>query len=140
MQPRRGADESPTLRPPFDPEAYARDSEETLRVEGRDPLDSSRPTQPPPRDAPHYADVPESGMVQVSFYVESDDVPILKIARERVDTLSLSPLAQALLRHVNERDTVAILCARAGLRMDDAVTGLEELAGQGVVAFHRSTR
>jgi hypothetical protein len=79
-------------------------------------------------------------MVQVSFYVESDDVPILRLERERIDELRLSALARALLRHVNERDTVAILCARAGMRMDDAVTGLEELAGRGVVAFHRSTR
>lgn len=98
---------------------------------------STRPTQPPPVD---YAPSPESAMVSVSvsFSVESEDVPVLTVARDQVDTVTLSPLARALLRHVNERDPVSVLCTRAGMRMDDAVAGLEELAREGVVSFHRT--
>jgi hypothetical protein len=141
MKPRSGADESPpTVRPPFDPETFARDSEKDLRPEegARSVSASARPTQPPPAD---YAG-PESSVatVSIAFSVESDDVLSLALAREQIEAAMLSPLARWLVSHVNEQDTVAVLCDRAGLRMDDALTGLEELAREGVVFFYRSTR
>jgi hypothetical protein len=136
MQSRRKADdEPPTLRPPFDPAVFARDSENMLHLEESATVPAStRPTQPPPVD---YAPSPESEMVSVSLSVESDDVPVLTVARDQVDMVALSALARALLRHVNERDTVSVLCSRAGMRMDDAVAGLEELVREGVISFHR---
>jgi hypothetical protein len=147
MQAHRGPDDDPpTVRPPFDPAKFARDSERALRAE-EIAAESSRPTRPPPPPlvgaavGRHIEDpAVESSQLLVSLTVEDDDVPFLAVAAERVRALSLSPLARAFLRHMNERDCVAVICARAGLRMDDAVVAIEELSGAGVVSFQRSTR
>jgi hypothetical protein len=166
MQAHRGPDdEPPTVRPPFDPAKFARDSERALRAEEA-AADSARPTRPPPpalvpgvagvgRSNPnggaarHLEERPleggldagvESSQLLVSLSVEDDDVPFLAVTAERVRALPLSPLARAFLRHMNERDCVSVICARAGLRMDDAVLAIEELSGAGVVSFQRSTR
>jgi hypothetical protein len=143
MHANRGPDdEPPTVRPPFDPAKFARDSERALRAEEA-ATDSARPTRPPPPPlvARHVEDpAVESSQLLVSLTVEDDDVPFLAIAAERIRALQLSPLARAFLRHMNERDCVSVICARAGLRMDDAVVAIEELSGAGVVSFQRSTR
>jgi hypothetical protein len=153
MQAHRGSDDDPpTVRPPFDPATFARDSERVLRAE-ETVAESARPTRPPPPlpppGSPHrpgasvgrHAEEPvETSHLVVSLSVEDDDVPFLAVAVERIRALPLSPLARAFLRHMNERDCVKVICARAGLRIDDAVVAIEELSGAGVVAFQRSTR
>jgi hypothetical protein len=140
MQARRGPDDDPpTVRPPFDPAAYARDSERTLRAE--EAVDSARPTRPPPAAlVPASERATESAQLLVNLSIESDDVPFLAVARERLQALQLSLLARMFLRFVNERDCVAVICSRSGLGMDDAVLALEELTSAGVVSFQRTTR
>jgi hypothetical protein len=138
MQAHRGSDdEPPTLRPPFDPAKFARDSERAL-VAAESATESARPTRPPP-PIPEESAV-ESGQLLVSLSIESDDVPFLAAGSDGVDTAALSPLARAFLRYVNQRDCIAVICSRAGLRMDDAVIAIEELAGAGVVRFQRTMR
>ncbi len=139
MQPhRRADDESPTLRPPFDPATFARDSDRALVAEEAR-AESARPTTPP---TPARIDesTADSGQLLVRLSVDEDDVPFLIVAADRLEAAPLSPLSRAFLRHVNQRDCVAVICSRAGLRADDAVVAIEELSGAGVVSFQRSTR
>jgi hypothetical protein len=139
MQAHRGPDDDPpTVRPPFDPAKFARDSERALRAQ--DAVDSARPTQPPPPAPPSSERSAESAQLLVNLSIESDDVPYLAVARDALPGLQLSLLARMFLRFVNERDCVAVICSRSGLGMDDAVLALEELSGAGVVSFQRTTR
>jgi hypothetical protein len=170
--PRGSDDEPPTVRPPFDPQKFARDSERALRAEEAT-SESAKPTmRPPPGSAadsgfpptpPGQAAPPASAVRQaapsrppgtrpeedrsaegaqllVQLSVDDDDVPFLAIASEHVRAVPLSPIARAFLRHVNQRDCVAVICSRAGIRMDDAVVAIEELSGAGILSFQRSTR
>jgi hypothetical protein len=98
--------------------------------------DSARPTLPPPPSR----GVDDQGQVLVQLAVDEDDVPFLIVPGERIEKAPLSPLARAFLRHINQRDCVAVICSRAGLRADDAVVAIEELSAAGVVSFQRSTR
>jgi hypothetical protein len=178
MHAHRGSDdEPPTVRPPFDPQKFARDSERALRAEEAT-RESAKPTmRPPPGTAadsgfpptpPGQAASPasavrqtapsrplpstsggarpeedraaEGGQLLVQLSVDDDDVPFLAIASEHVRAVPLSPIARAFLRHVNQRDCVAVICSRAGIRMDDAVVAIEELSGAGILSFQRSTR
>jgi hypothetical protein len=135
----RPDDDPPTVRPPFDPAKFARDSERALRAD--EAVDSARPTRPPPPPAaPGSERTAESAQLLVNLAIESDDVPFLAIARDRLPGLQFSLLARMFLRFVNERDCVAVICARSGLAMDDAVLALEELSGAGAVSFQRTTR
>jgi hypothetical protein len=136
MHPHRRADEDPpTIRPPFDPATFARDSERAFVAEEAK-TDSARPTRAPPPS--RGAD--DQGQVLVQLAVDDDDVPFLIVPGERIEAAHLSPLARAFLRHINQRDCVAVICSRAGLRADDAVVAIEELSAAGVVSFQRSTR
>jgi hypothetical protein len=141
MQAHRGPDDDPpTVRPPFDPAKFARDSERALRA-ADDAVDSATPTRPPPPPgAPQSERSAESAQLLVNLAIESEDVPFLAIARDRLAGLRLSLLARMFLRFVNERDCVAVICSRSGLGMADAVLALEELSGAGVVSFQRTTR
>jgi len=143
-------DEPPTVRPPFDPQKFARDSERALRAEEIS-SESARPTRPPPgmgSDSPPAVQaeaassdlVTEGGQLLVQLSVDDDDVPFLAIAIEHVRAVPLSPIARTFLRYVNQRDCVAVICSRAGIRMDDAIVAIEELSGAGVLSFQRSTR
>ncbi len=144
MQAHRGSDdEPPTLRPPFDPATFARDSERALRAEETTD-ESARPTQrpPPPGGRSTYPEdrTAEGGQLLVRLSVDDGDVPFLAVAIENIRGMPLSPIARTFLRYLNERDSVAVICSRAGLRMDEAVIAIEELSGAGVVSFQRSTR
>jgi len=145
MQGRHGS-EPPTVRPPYDPVAYARDSERALRAEEAH-AHAARPTRRPPAPSPPVSPIPstedrasEGGQVLVELSVDDDDVPLLAVAEDRALQMPLSPISRTFLQHVNERDCVAVICARAGLRIDEAVIAIEELSGAGVVSFQRSTR
>jgi hypothetical protein len=82
----------------------------------------------------------EGGQLLVQLSVDDDDVPFLAIASEHVRAVPLSPIARTFLRYVNQRDCVAVICSRAGIRMDDAIVAIEELSGAGVLSFQRTTR
>jgi hypothetical protein len=156
MEAHRSDDDPPTVRPPFDPEKFARDSERALRAEG----ESARPTRRPPPGSAVGSGFPpeipgpapasagrqaedratEGGQLLVQLSVDDDDVPFLAIPSEHVRAVPLSPIARTFLRYVNQRDCVAVICSRAGIKMDDAIVAIEELSGAGVLSFQRSTR
>jgi hypothetical protein len=101
---------------------------------------SSRPLPSNGGARPEEDRATEGGQLLVQLSVDDDDVPFLAIASEHVRAVPLSPIARTFLRYVNQRDCVAVICSRAGIRMDDAVVAIEELSGAGVLSFQRSTR
>jgi hypothetical protein len=149
MDASRGSDdEPPTLRPPFDPQKFARDSEKALRAQ-EITSESARPTRRPPPPSPSSPPpavratedrATDGAQLLVQLSVDDDDVPFLAIAIEHARAVPLSPIARTFLRYVNQRDCVAVICSRAGIRMDDAIVAIEELSGAGVLSFQRTTR
>jgi hypothetical protein len=124
----------PTVRPPFDPEKFARESDSNLRVleeggenggvEGRRPAPSSRPTVPPPPGLPDYTPV-----------IGIDGVPQLVVARDDLEWFDLTPEARTLLKHVDGQCPVAAISEKMHLPANDVITELERLAGEGLVSW-----
>lgn len=118
-----------TVRPPFDPEAFARESETNIRTNLRvpdssPPPASTRPTVPPPPGLPVY-----------TAAVGGAAVPVLGVSRDDLEWFDLSPAARDVLGHVNGEDSIETICTRSGLRLNDVVDLLEGLARDGVVVF-----
>jgi hypothetical protein len=115
-RPRPG--EPTTVRPPFDPVEFARESDSRIRVQSAPA--SGRPTSPPPPDATRP---------------RGQEIPLLAMAREDLEWFDLDAPALALLRLVNGEDPVEVLCASAGLSPDEAFATLERLARENIIAW-----
>src|SRR5580698_10073387 len=110
---REGASELVTVRPPFDPQEFARQSE--------------RVTLPPPPKAPSEAPELVSGTMEVFWPVEPTTIPSLAVARDDLEWFELPPLCRKLLEHVDGTATVASICERSGVSETDAADLFEEL-------------
>jgi len=108
--------EPPTVRPPFDPDSFARESDSRVRIEVDPP--SRRPTVPP---------------VVLLASERAGEVPSLALGREDLEWFELSAMARSLLRHVNGRDTVDVIASRLAMPVADVITELDGLAREGVV-------
>ncbi|MGH7293473.1 MAG: hypothetical protein ACRELB_01000, partial [Polyangiaceae bacterium] len=84
-----------TVRPPFDPEAFARESESNIRVDTQPP--SKRPTTPPAANLPQYAAGLTSGTMVSLGSVSSDAIPMLAVARDDLEWFDLSGPVRELL-------------------------------------------
>lgn len=124
-----------TVRPPFDPEQFARESDSRIRIEEDPP--STRPTAPPPPGLPQYAR--EEGALRSSASMGSDVVPSLAIAREDLAWFELPRLARDLLGHIDGRSTLAVVCARGGFVIEAATAACNELERQGIVTLRRGS-
>jgi len=109
----------PTVKPGYDLEAYARETDSRIRAESSLPP-SARATVPPPDGAP------------VS---RESDVPVLAMSREDLEWFELSDGARDLLRQVNGRDTVAALATLLRVPPEQLVGELETLARDGVITW-----
>jgi hypothetical protein len=109
-----------TVRPPFDPQEFARQSE--------------RVTLPPPPKTP--SDAPElvSGTMEVFWPVEATTVVMLAVAKDDLEWFELPPLCRKLLEHVDGEANVETICARSGVSMTDAADLFEDLVREGIVA------
>ena len=134
------SDEGPTtistVRPPFDPMAFARDSESQVRIGETDPP-SGRPTAPPPPGLPQYQAGITSGTMQSLASVSSDTVPALAVAREDLAWFALPEPAATLGGQVDGTETIGTLGERAGLALDATMSVFHELAVQGIVTLRR---
>lgn len=108
-----------TVRPPFDPQEFARQSE--------------RATLPPPDRTP--SDAPElvSGSMEVVWPVEATSVPRLAVAREDLEWFELPAQARRLLEHVDGEATVGTISERAAVAILDATELFDELVREGIV-------
>jgi hypothetical protein len=109
-----------TVRPPFDPQEFARQSE--------------RVTLPPPPKAPSEAPELVSGTMEVLWPVEPTTIVELAVARDDLEWFELPPLCRRLLEHVDGVETVETICERSGVSMSDAVDLFEDLIREGIVA------
>ena len=110
--------EPPTVRPPFDPDSFARESDSRIRVESTPP--SRRPTVPP---------------ALALSQERAGDVPSLALGREDLEWFEMSPMARSLLRHVNGRDTVDVIASRVAMLVPEVIAELDGLAREGVVTW-----
>lgn len=122
-----------TVRPPFDPEEFARQSETAIPVEGEPP--SKRPTAPPPVDLPQYAPGSTSGTMQSLGAMAVRAVPALAVAQEDLEWFELPTLARELLALIDGHTPLAALCARAGLPLDRAFAACQDLARDGIITL-----
>jgi len=134
-RPQVGAGEEPsTVRPPFDPVMFARESERAIRIESTPP--SARPTAPPPAGLPEHT--PGSSGARLALgSVSSQAVPVLAVAREDLEWFDLEPHVRLLLVHVDGRQSIDAITARACLKLDESLEGFHELAQQGIVTLQR---
>lgn len=134
--------ERPTVPPPFDPAAFARDSETQLSTVPA--LDSSVPT---PRrlvaDRPSEVrailasspELEETALGNVRDALGDDTVPVLLASQDELGWLDLPEDATRLLAHVNGVWPFERVCAMANVSPEDGALVLLELAEQGIVAF-----
>jgi hypothetical protein len=115
-----GVSDRVTVRPPFDPQEFARQSE--------------RATLPPPPDR-MPSDAPElvSGSMEVVWPVEATSIPRLAVAREDLEWFELPPQARRLLEHVDGEATVSTISERAAVAILDATELFDELVREGIV-------
>jgi hypothetical protein len=143
-----GGIERPTLRPPFDPETFARESES--RLPDAEPASCSRPTPralhrpeaPPLELRPTRTSVPSAPDIDerpakcdALDALGQDAVPVLMVPREELESIVLPSEAHHLLACVDGFRPLETVCTMAGMRAQDGATILLELADQGVVSF-----
>jgi hypothetical protein len=112
--------EPTTVRPPFDPEEFARQSERT--------------TVPPPPGLPSYAPGISSGTMDALEPVEGTTVPTLAIAVDDLEWFDLPPLARRMLRHVDGSARLDEICSKTGDSVDDAICVVEQLMREGLLS------
>jgi hypothetical protein len=134
-RPKVAAEEPSTVRPPFDPVSYARESDSRLRTETTPP--SARPTAPPPPGMPQYTPGASSGTMHALGAVSSGAVPDLAVAREDLEWFELTPYVRSLLRYVDGRQSIEAICARACLKLDEVLATMHELSRDGLVTLRR---
>jgi len=125
-----------TVRPPFDPLTFARDSESSIRI-GETQPPSARPTAPPPPGMPQYQAGLTSGTMHSLANVGSDTVPSLAVATEDLAWFELPEPAATLLGHVDGAADIGALATRSGVALDAATCTFHELARQGLVTLRR---
>ncbi len=116
-----------TVRPPFDPEEFARESDSLIRIE-------AAATMPPPAMSDHGG-AGTSGTIAAFATVGPEVVPLLDIARDDLEWFDLQPVARALLRHVDGRTSVASIAERANVSTNQAMAVLHELAREGILTW-----
>jgi hypothetical protein len=115
-----GRNDQATVRPPFDPEEFARQSELS--------------TVPPPDRLPDLDPVVSPGDTTLEvLFVEADTIPVLAVAREDLEWFDLAPAVLGLLEHVDGSASLETVCARAGRPVDQGVALVEQLIRDGLV-------
>jgi hypothetical protein len=126
-----------TVRPPFDPQEFARQTESRVRVPESSLSSHLTSTLPPPAELPQYphdlAD-PDHGPFG------PDTIPMLAMDPGEFAWFELPPLAHRLLAYVNGQDSVARICELTGTDLGDALATLADLAREGVISAESGTR
>ena len=118
-----GGDDKATIRPPFDPVEFARQSE----------LSTMPPTATQSAQSPDDPVVSTDSTLEVLF-VDADTVPMLAVAREDLEWFDLAQPVRDLLRHVDGEAKLSAVCTRARRTLEDGVSLVEQLVRDGVLA------
>ena len=125
-----------TVRPPFDPLAFARESESKVRIGETDPP-SARPTAPPPPGMPQYQAGLTSGTMHSLAGLGADTVPSVAVTPEDLEWFDLPELTALLLVLVDGTSNIGVLGLRAGVSLDEAMAAFHELARDGIITLRR---
>jgi hypothetical protein len=143
-----GGGERPTMRPSFDPERFARESESGLHE--ADPASSRRPTPrafrrpelPPLQWGTTRAALPSAPELDQRATgcdpldaLGRDAVPVLVVTREELEWIELSPEASRLVGCVDGASPLDTVCAKASMAAEDGAMILLDLADRGLVSF-----
>ena len=142
-----GATDRPTLTPPFDPEAFARESESKLRISaparppdlGSGVMVRRPPTKPLAREDNSFDDFDDFDRITTQVPAE----PIAAITRATVPTLSMPPdrirdaqldhRAGFILSHVDGISDVETILDVSGMPEADVMRILRDLATKGII-------
>ena len=116
---RRPRSDQVTVRPPFDPDEFARQSE--------------CQTVPPPPPMPDLDPILSSEATQEVLFVEPDTVPSLAVAREDLEWFDLSSHVRDLLHHVDGSAAIEDICARIAQPVNEGVLLVEQLIRDGLL-------
>jgi hypothetical protein len=122
-----------TVRPPFDPEQFARESETKVSVDATPRSD--RPTAPPPPGIPQYAPGEASGTLEIGASLDPSGIPELAIARDDLPWFELAPLARQVLAHVDGQTSIEGICTHASLDIVEGMCLFCDLMREGIVTF-----
>lgn len=138
-----------TVRPPFDPAEFARESDAKMRgateAPALEPLAMGSPAGLAPLvtllnealdvagSTPDVQEVETLGGAQDAL--GKDAVPFLSVSREDVAWLDLEPDAAKLLARVNGISSLESICAKVSMLEEEGAALLLDLAERGVVGF-----
>jgi hypothetical protein len=128
----------PTVRPPFDPEQFARESDSRLRAVA---ASSNWPTVRPPSSdllvaAEAAPDIQQGDVAEdAGSALGLDSVPLMAASPEELGWIDLPAEASALVAHVNGVATLGEICAKAGVTPEDGAFLMLDLAERDVVRF-----
>ncbi|MGH7434190.1 MAG: hypothetical protein ACRENE_00780 [Polyangiaceae bacterium] len=117
-------DDKATVRPPFDPAEFARQSELSTM-----PPTGMLATQQSPDDP-----VISTESTHEVLFVDADTVPMLAVAREDLEWFDLAQPVRDLLKHVDGEAKLSTVCSRARRTLEDGVSLIEQLVRDGVLA------
>jgi hypothetical protein len=113
------SDEPTTVRPPFDPAEFARQSEVL--------------TIPPPPALPG-ADL-QSGVKEALRPTRGTSVPALVVAAEDLEWFELPAPLRALLELIDGEASIEAIGLRAGLPLGDVLDAFDDLARERLIAY-----
>jgi hypothetical protein len=113
--------EPTTVRPPFDIDEFARQSERT--------------TVPPPPGLPSYAPGIASGTMEALVPPRAATVPDLLVSLEDLEWFDLPPLARRIIDHVDGSARIDEICSTVGGAIDEALIVVEQLARDGLLTY-----
>jgi len=114
------SDDKDTIRPPFDPQDFAKQSE--------------RLTVRPDADTP--SETPEIGspsMVIELLPAQETSIPRLAVGHEDLEWFDLSPNARRMLEFIDGAASLEVICIRMGLPLTDGMDAIDALTREGIV-------
>ena len=122
-------DRPATVRPPFDPAEFARESDQRVRAATKAP----DPAHDVPGSTPEVQELASDGSVRDAL--GPDAVPFLVMSREDLASFDLRLDAAKLLTCVDGVSSIEAICAAASIPAEEGASLLLDLAERGVVSF-----
>lgn len=131
-----------TVRPPFDPAEFARESDKKIRAATEAPASDLLGVRPgdqsldETRDVPgSVPDVQEVETTGANDALGTDAIPFVLISHDELAWLDLGSDAEQLIASVNGVSSLEAVCAAARVTAEEGASLLLTLAEQGVVSF-----
>jgi hypothetical protein len=114
------SDDRATVRPPFDPQDFAKQSERM----------TVRPDADTPSEVPEIA---TPSIVVEALPMQETSVPKLAVSLDDLAWFDLSPDARRMLEFIDGASSLEIICIRMGLPLTEGMDAVDVLAREGLV-------